>query len=102
MMRKLSIIVIITVLFFSVLVNISCAQSVSGKIFHNGRPAPHVLVIFYRGNAEVARAITGNDGYYFIRSLPPGTYRVTLSSRSGSRTSTVTVGSRGGRYNLSM
>jgi hypothetical protein len=102
MMRRLSIIIIIAVLFLSVLVNISWAQSVSGTVFHNGRPAPHVLVIFYRGNAEVARSISGNDGYYFIRSLPPGTYRVTLASRDGSRTSTVTVGPAGGRYNLSM
>jgi hypothetical protein len=102
MIKKLFAMIIIAALFLSVFANIACAQSVYGKILRNGQPAQHVLVIFSRGQTEVARAITGNDGYYFINSLPEGTYRVTIVYKGGSRTYSVTTSHAGGKYDFSI
>jgi hypothetical protein len=80
----------------------SYAQNVSGTILQNNRPAPHVLVIFSRDNIEVARSITGNDGYYYIRNLPKGSYQVKIDYQGGTKTDSVTVGDGGGKFDFSL
>jgi hypothetical protein len=102
LMKKILAMIMLAVLFSPVLSNTAYAQSVSGTIRQGNSPAPHVLVIFFRDGLEVARAITGNDGYYFIRNLPQGSYRVKLEYPGGTKTNSVTVGDGGGNFDFSL
>ena len=68
-MKKRFAVIVVAVLFLLNLQNVAWGQSVDGRIYQKGQPAPHVLVIFSRGDAEVARAITGShcNGFQFFK-----------------------------------
>jgi hypothetical protein len=52
--------------------------AVDGKVLHDNRGVPLVLVFFYgAGDARVAEAATDKDGSFSL-SCPPGTYRIAL------------------------
>jgi hypothetical protein len=51
---------------------------VEGKVLHDNRGVPLVLVFFYGpGDARVAEAATDSDGAFSL-SCPPGAYRIAL------------------------
>jgi len=47
--------------------------------------ATKALIIFSSDGVEKARAITGDDGLYYIRDVPEGRYSVTISYRDITR-----------------
>jgi hypothetical protein len=52
-------------------------SSVRGSVRHAaGSPAGGVWVVLRQGDAERSRALTADDGRYFIANLEPGDYRV--------------------------
>jgi hypothetical protein len=52
--------------------------AVEGKVLHDNRGVPFVLVFFYgAGEARVAEAATDKEGSFAL-SCPPGTYRIAL------------------------
>ena len=52
-----------------------------GKIINNlNNPVAYAIVSFTQNGKEVARSITGNDGLFYIRNLPIGTYIVIIIS----------------------
>jgi hypothetical protein len=52
--------------------------TVEGKVLHDNRGVPLVLVFFYGpGDARVAEAATDKNGSFSL-SCPPGTYRIAL------------------------
>jgi hypothetical protein len=76
-MKRLMII-LLTILSISDLV---LATSIKGKITQQGAVATKALVIFNSNGVEKARAITGDDGLYYVPNLPDGTYNVKIVYR---------------------
>ena len=79
---------------------VSFAGSISGTITKDSRPAAHVIVIFQQNGREVARAITGDDGFYFVRDLQRGTYTVRILHEHGVETRSVDIDSSGANFNF--
>lgn len=57
------------------------AASVRGTVASgaNHQPVGRALVVFMRGDQEVARTSTGDDGKFFLGNVAPGTYTVKIS-----------------------
>ena len=67
------------------------AQSVSTKYMKgivryssSNKPAPFVWVIVKQDGSEKGRSLTADDGSYFIRNLPDGSYDLVVTK--GART----------------
>jgi hypothetical protein len=98
-MKKL-LIALMLVLFIP---SIIFAASLEGRITRNGTsvPATQALVVFTLDGVEKARTITGDDGLYFIRNIPQGTYQVRISYRDLNKEySGVVVGQNPQTYNF--
>jgi hypothetical protein len=85
---------LVTILSISVL---TIAAGVQGKVMHNGAAATKALIIFSSNNVERARAITGDDGLYYVPNLPDGTYSVKVIYRDLTRDYSA-IDIRGGKY----
>jgi len=86
-----------------ILANSAFAANVEGTVSHadTGEPVAYALVIFVLDDNEVARKITGDDGYYFIRNISEGTYTVRILYREETREfSDIVVGPSGGTFNF--
>lgn len=57
------------------------ANPVSGKVLLNGGNAPVAQVIVDFAGPERARAVTIDDGTFYISHLAPGTYTATITYR---------------------
>jgi len=79
-MKRLTIVVFITLL---ILANSAFAANVEGTISHTGtkKPVAYAMIIFILNDKEVARKITGDDGFYYIRNISEGTYTVKILYR---------------------
>ena len=77
----------IVLLVILIIPNMTFAVSFEGHIRQKGtnNPATQALIIFILNGAEKARTITGDDGIYFIRDIPEGTYVVKISYRGVDR-----------------
>jgi hypothetical protein len=104
MKRPSLIIVVNLLLLLLVLPNFSSADSVSGKVRYKGsdNPAPYALVIFMQDGRERARAITGDDGFYFIRNIAEGKYSVRIRRGETQREHEVQVGPNGGSFDFDL
>jgi len=62
------------------------AASISGKVLLQGSraPAPHALIDFSSGSNK-QRAVTADDGSYYLQDLPAGSYSVTITYRGVKR-----------------
>jgi hypothetical protein len=69
---------LVTILSIS---DLAIAAGVQGKVTHNGAAATKALIIFSSNSVEKARAITGDDGLYYVPNLPDGTYSVKVVYR---------------------
>ena len=85
---------LITILSIS---DLAIATGVQGKVTHNGAAATQALIIFSSNNVEKARAITGDDGLYYVPNLPDGTYSVKVIYRELTKDYPPTD-IRGGKY----
>ncbi|HEX4966219.1 MAG TPA: carboxypeptidase-like regulatory domain-containing protein [Thermoanaerobaculia bacterium] len=58
------------------------AGPLSGKVLFqkSGAAVPHALIDFSSG-ARKLRAVTADDGSYYVADLPAGTYHVTITYR---------------------
>ena len=75
-------ILLLTILALS---NSVFAIPVKGQIKQRGALATKALIIFSSDGVEKARAITGDDGLYYIPDVPEGRYSVKISYRDITR-----------------
>ena|SRR5437763_420342 len=64
------------------------AAPISGKVLFQGNraPVPHALIDFSSGSSK-QRAVTADDGSYYLQDLPAGSYNVTITYREYSANS---------------
>jgi len=62
------------------------AAPISGKVLFQGNraPVPHALIDFSSGSNK-QRAVTSDDGSYYVPDLPAGSYNVTITYRGVKR-----------------
>jgi hypothetical protein len=87
---------LVTILSIS---DLAIAAGVQGKVTHNGAAATKALIIFSSNSVEKARAITGDDGLYYVPNLPDGTYSVKVVYRELTKDYPV-INVRGGKYDF--
>ena len=87
---------LVTILSIS---NLAIATGVQGKVTHNGAAATKALIIFSSNSVERARAITGDDGLYYVPNLPDGTYSVKVVYRELTKDYPA-IDVRNGKYDL--
>ena len=71
--------------------NVQDTCSVSGTVYLNGRPLPNPEVFPYHYDTDKAVSIHNDEdqligrenGHYAIRKLPPGKYKLKVSTREG-------------------
>ncbi len=99
-MKRLFKVIFITLLIHA---NFAFAANVEGIVSHadTKEPVAYALVIFILNDKEVARKITGDDGYYFIRNISKGTYTIRILYKEAKKEfSNIVVGSSGGTFNF--
>jgi len=99
-MKRLSVMIFIAILFFA---TSAMAANIDGTVYFKNtkKPVAHALVIFILNDKEVARKITGDDGYYFIRNISEGTYTVKISYKEMTKVfHDIFIGPSGGTFNF--
>jgi hypothetical protein len=90
-------------LFFFVFAGTAAAQTVRGTVRSSGNaPAAYVIVVFSQGSREVARVITDSNGFYFVRTLPPGRYDVHILRQNKDESRKIEVPPAGGTFDFSL
>lgn len=80
-MVKKILISFISLLFFLLFSDPAFCANAYGKVINQSNNAvAYAIVSFTQNGNEVARSITGNDGRFFIRNIPNGTYVVKIIS----------------------
>jgi Carboxypeptidase regulatory-like domain len=92
-----------TLLYFT-FVAAAEAQTVRGtvRVSAGGAPAQYALVVFSQGGHEMARVITDQNGFYFVRSLSPGHYLVHIHRQNNDETRSVDVLPAGGTFEFTV
>ncbi|HSS52204.1 MAG TPA: carboxypeptidase-like regulatory domain-containing protein [Thermoanaerobaculia bacterium] len=77
------------------------AAPTSGKVLFQGSkaPVPHALIDFSSGS-EKQRAVTADDGSYYLPDLPAGSYSVTITYRGVKREFNRTLPQGGSNFDI--
>jgi len=78
-MRHLRIFTSMLPIFLCSVIAAAHAGSVSGRVLLNGSNAPVAQAIVDFEGPQRARAVTIDDGTFYIPNLAPGTYTVTIT-----------------------
>lgn len=83
---------------------VSTAQTVRGnvRLAATKAPAAYAIVTFSQGGREWARTITDADGFYYVKSLPPGSYEVRILRQHFVDTKSVQVPPAGGTFDFAV
>jgi Carboxypeptidase regulatory-like domain len=96
--------IVLCALLLCVFTGAAQAQTVRGTVRASAgnAPAPYAIVVFTQSNREVARVITDQNGFYFVRSIPPGRYEVHIHRQNNDTAEGVDVPAAGGTFDFTV
>ena len=100
MKRKLKIITLVLATFCLM---VQPALALSGYVRYGGssKPASYAIIIFIKHGKEVRRALTDDNGFYYI-SLPNGKYAVKVTHKKRTKNQKLCVRSSSDQYDFTI